>query len=120
MPLAEAAPVPNGVETTPERRTWRLDAAALAVAAVLLRLPAFLASRHLTFDDGQYGAVVLGLRAGELPFRDLFSSQGPLYYPLLAVADVVGLRSLNGPRLLPVAAGAIAVVERQTPAVAKS
>ncbi len=110
MPLAEAAPVPNGVETAPERRTWRLDAAALAVAAVLLRLPAFLASRHLTFDDGQYGAVVLGLRAGELPFRDLFSSQGPLYYPLLAVADVVGLRSLNGPRLLPVAAGAIAVV----------
>lgn len=92
------------------RRTWRIDAALLALAAVALRLPALLAPRHLTFDDGQYGVVVLGLRAGDLPFRDLFSSQGPLYYPLLAVADVVGLRTLDGPRLLPVAAGMVAAV----------
>jgi hypothetical protein len=68
------------------------------------------ATRHLTFDDGQYGTVVLGLRAGELPFRDLFSSQGPHYYPLLGIADLVGLRTMNGPRLLPIAAGALAVV----------
>ncbi|HEU5300613.1 MAG TPA: glycosyltransferase family 39 protein [Acidimicrobiia bacterium] len=92
------------------RRVWRIDAAFLAMAAVALRLPALLAPRHLTFDDGQYGVVVLGLRAGDLPFRDLFSSQGPLYYPLLAVADVVGLRTLDGPRLLPVAAGMVATV----------
>jgi len=92
------------------RRGWRRDALALAVAAVLLRLPAFLAPRHLTFDDGQYGTVVLGLRDGDLPFKDLFSSQGPLYYPLLGVADLVGLRSLDGPRVLTVAAGAVAAI----------
>jgi len=87
-----------------------VDAALLAVGAVLLRIPAFLASRHLTFDDGQYGAVVLGLRDGDLPFRDLFSSQGPLYYPLLGLTDLIGLRTMNGARLLTVGAGAIAVV----------
>lgn len=100
---------PTSVETSVTSR-WRFDACWLALGAIVLRLPAFLASKHLTFDDGQYGAVVLGLRAGELPFRDLYSSQGPLYYPLLAVADVVGLRTMDGPRLLTVAAGAVAAV----------
>jgi hypothetical protein len=88
---------------TNDRASWRWDALFLGVLTVLLRIPAFFAPRHLTFDDGQYGAVVLGLRAGDLPFRDLFSSQGPLYYPLLGIADLVGLRTLNGPRLLPAA-----------------
>jgi hypothetical protein len=92
------------------RSAWRRDALLLAVGAVLLRLPAFFAPRHLTFDDGQYGTVVLGLRDGDLPFKDLFSSQGPLYYPLLGIADLVGLRTLDGPRVLPVAAGAVAAV----------
>jgi hypothetical protein len=92
------------------RRGWRRDALLLAFGSILLRLPALLAPRHLTFDDGQYGTVVLGLRDGDLPFRDLFSSQGPLYYPLLGLADLVGLRTLDGPRVLPVAAGAVAAV----------
>ena len=92
------------------RRGWRRDALLLAIGAVLLRVPALLASRHLTFDDGQYGTVVLGLRDGALPFKDLFSSQGPLYYPLLGLADLVGLRTLDGPRVLPVAAGAVAAI----------
>jgi hypothetical protein len=91
-------------------RGWRRDALLLAVGAILLRLPAFLAPRHLTFDDGQYGTVVLGLRDGDLPFQDLFSSQGPLYYPLLGIADLVGLRTLDGPRLLPVVAGVVAAI----------
>ena len=94
----------------PTRHAWRRDAGLLALGAILLRVPAFVASRHLTFDDGQYGAVVLGLRDGDLPFRDLFSSQGPLYYPLLGLADLIGLRTMNGARLLPVAAGAVVVV----------
>ncbi|MFO7590201.1 MAG: glycosyltransferase family 39 protein [Acidimicrobiia bacterium] len=117
MPASRAVDGPAPAPTTSTdavartgRRTWRIDAVLLALVAVVLRLPALLAPRHLTFDDGQYGVVVLGLRAGELPFRDLFSSQGPLYYPLLAVADVVGLRTLDGPRLLPVAAGVVATV----------
>jgi len=98
----EPAPVP--------RSAWRRDALVLAIGAVLLRLPALLAPRHLTFDDGQYGTVVLGLRDGDLPFEDLFSSQGPLYYPLLGLADLVGLRTMDGPRLLTVAAGAAGAV----------
>jgi len=105
-PVADAAPI---VHPNP-RRAWRRDAAILALAAIVLRLPAFVASRHLTFDDGQYGTVVLGLRAGDLPFRDLFSSQGPLFYPLLWVADLLGLRTLDGPRLLDVLSGAGAAV----------
>jgi len=111
-PAASVAAVTTGRASVPGPacRAWRVDAALLALGAVLLRIPAFFASRHLTFDDGQYGAVVLGLRGGDLPFRDLFSSQGPLYYPLLGLADLVGLRTMNGARLLPVAAGAVAVV----------
>lgn len=95
---------------TSPRRTWFVDAGILALGAVLLRIPALLAPRHLTIDDGVFGSAVLGMRDGELPFRDIFSSQGPLFYPLLAVADLVGLRTMNGPRLLTVGAGVVAVV----------
>ena len=92
------------------RRRWRVDAAWLAAGALILRLPAFFASRHLTFDDGQYGSAILGMRDGAAPFRDLFSSQGPLHYPLLWVADVVGFRTLDGPRVETVAAGLVAAI----------
>jgi len=95
---------------TAARRSWRIDAALLALGAVLLRLPAFFGSRHLTFDDGQYGSAVLGMRDGAAPFRDLFSSQGPLHYPVLYVFDLLGLRTLDGPRLETVVAGAVAAV----------
>ena len=37
--------------------------------------------RHLTFDDGVYGASAVAMRAGGQPFRDVFSSQGPLFLP---------------------------------------
>jgi hypothetical protein len=104
------AVAPSGDARRDARRGWWRDALLLAVGAVLVRLPAFFAPRHLTFDDGQYGTVVLGLRDGALPFKDLFSSQGPLYYPLLGIADLVGLRTLDGPRLLPVASGAVAAI----------
>lgn len=91
-------------------RTWRIDAALLALGALAVRLPAFLAPRHLTFDDGQYGSAVLAMRDGAAPFRDLFSSQGPLHYPALWLADLLGFRTLDGPRLEPIVAGALASV----------
>jgi hypothetical protein len=72
---------------------------------VALRLPACLALRHLSFDDGVYGASAVALRHGGLPFRDVFSSQGPLFLPLVWLADLVGLRTLDAPRLLAVASG---------------
>jgi Dolichyl-phosphate-mannose-protein mannosyltransferase len=93
-----------------DRRTWRLDAAALALVAALLRIPAFVASRHLTYDDGFFGLSALEMRHGVVPFRDLFSPQGPLHLPLLFVADLVGFRTTNAPRVLPLVAGAAVTV----------
>jgi hypothetical protein len=72
---------------------------------VLLRLPAFFADRHLTVDDGVFGASALAMRTGALPFRDVFSSQGPLFLPLVWVADLAGFRTLDAPRLLALASG---------------
>lgn len=74
--------------------------------ALALRLPALLATRHLSFDDGVYGASAVAMRDGEIPFRDVFSSQGPLFLPLVWLADLAGLRTLDAPRLLALAAGA--------------
>jgi hypothetical protein len=90
-------------------RTVRRDLLALGVASLLLRLPGFFAERHLTFDDGVFGASAVAMRHGGVPFRDVFSSQGPLFLPLLWVADLAGLRRLDSPRLLSVAAGLVLV-----------
>jgi hypothetical protein len=93
-----------------DRRAWWIDAAVLAAIAVLLRIPAFVASRHLTYDDGFFGLSAIEMRDGVVPFRDLFSPQGPLHLPLLYVADLVGLRTANAPRVLPLVAGAAVTV----------
>ncbi len=85
----------------------RRDLWALALAATVVRLPAILSSRHLSFDDGVYGATALAMRDGARPYRDVFSSQGPLHHPMLFVADVVGLRTSVAPRLLSLAAGIV-------------
>src|SRR5581483_5254469 len=87
------------------RTTPGPTAAAILVGAVVIRIPAFLAVRHLSFDDGVYGASAVALRAGGLPFRDLFSSQGPLFLPLVWLSDLLGGRTLDAPRLLAVASG---------------
>jgi hypothetical protein len=89
----------------PRASRWGLAALALAAATVLLRLPAFLADRHLTVDDGVFGASALAMRTGALPFREVFSSQGPLFLPLVWVADLAGFRTLDAPRLLALASG---------------
>jgi hypothetical protein len=73
---------------------------ALAALTVVLRIPALLASRHLTFDDGVYGASAVAMRSGGVPFRDVFSSQGPVFLPLVWAADLLGLRTFGAPRLL--------------------
>jgi len=91
------------------RRT-RIDLAVLAALAVALRLPAYVADRHVTFDDGVFGASAVAMRAGGQPFRDVFSSQGPLFLPLVWVGDLVGFRTTNSPRVIAVAAGVALVV----------
>lgn len=83
----------------------RLDLAWLALVAVVVRVPAFVATRHVSFDDGVYGATVAAMRDGARPYQDIFSSQGPLQLPLLFLADLAGFRTLNAPRLLSLASG---------------
>lgn len=101
------APVPD--PPAPGRDRW-VDAGIVAVVAVALRLPAFLASAHLSFDDGVYGASAVAMRAGGAPFRDVFSSQGPLWLPLVWLGDAVTFRASSSPRTVAVAAGAVLAV----------
>jgi hypothetical protein len=92
------------------RTTFRATAIAIALGAVALRIPAYLATRHLSFDDGVYGASAVAMRAGGQPFRDVFSSQGPLHLPLVWLFDLLGFRTSDSPRLLAVASAAALVL----------
>ena len=91
------------------RTTPRATAAAILIGGAAIRIPAFLAVRHVSFDDGVYGASALSMRAGGLPFRDVFSSQGPLFLPLVWLFDLLGFRTFDAPRLLALASGAAVV-----------
>ena len=99
----------SSAERAGDRRARRVDLAWLGALTVALRIPSFVAERHLTFDDGVYGASAVAMRAGGQPFRDVFSSQGPLFLPLLWAADLIGLRTLNAPRLVSMAAALLLV-----------
>jgi hypothetical protein len=96
---------PAAVAADPTKR----DLLLLGGLALLLRLPMLFAVKHLTFDDGVFGASAVAMRNGGVPFRDVFSSQGPLFLPLVWIADTLGLHTLNGPRLLGVASGLVLV-----------
>ncbi len=45
------------------------------------------------------------MRDGGVPFRTVFSSQGPLFLPLAYLGDLLAGQSINGPRVLGVASG---------------
>ncbi|HEY3670633.1 MAG TPA: glycosyltransferase family 39 protein [Acidimicrobiia bacterium] len=89
---------------------WRTDALVLAIATIVIRIPAFFAEKSLVFDDGVFASSARAMRNGELPFRDIFSSQGPVFLPLVWIADLVGFRTMDAPRLLSVAAGVLLTV----------
>ncbi len=94
----------------PSRRTTALDLVIVGVAAFVIRIPAFLSERSLVFDDGVFGASVVAMRAGGAPFREVFSSQGPLFLPLAWFGDLVTFRTFDSPRSIAVASGvAIAI-----------
>jgi hypothetical protein len=101
----------GAVQTPPRtaRATWWMPVC-LVVVAVLVRLPAFLSAPSLVFDDGQYGVSVVDMRKGFGPYTRVFSSQGPLHYPLLYAGDLLGFRTINGPRVAPVLAGVFVTV----------
>ncbi len=83
---------------------------ALAVLTIALRLPAFLSTRHLVFDDGTYGVSVVDMRHGLAPYRGVFSAQGPLHFSLLYAGDLLSFHSINGPRVTPMLAGVAATI----------
>lgn len=87
-----------------------VDLALLTVGTVAIRIPAYLAARHLTFDDGTFASSVLAMRDGEAPFRDVFSSQAPLFLPLVWLGDLLGLRTLDAPRTLGMLSGVALVL----------
>jgi len=89
---------------------WVRPVALLVVVALAVRLGALLVHRDLSFDDSVYGTSIVAMRHGLVPYRDLFASQGPLFFPLLFAGDLVGLRMLNGPRVIPVLAGIVTAV----------
>ncbi len=95
---------------TGRRNSWRLDASLLALVALVIRLPAFLSSRELVVDEGVYSSAALAMRDGALPFRQVFSAQGPLHLPLVYVFDLLGGRALNSPRTLSVVSGLVVTV----------
>jgi hypothetical protein len=82
----------------------------LGVVAVVVRLPMFLSSRALSFDDGVFGATVVDMRRGLLPYGGVFASQGPLHLPLLYIGDALGGHTIDAPRVTPVLAGVITSV----------
>ena len=91
----------------PVRRWGATLGALFAIAvAVVFRIPSFLSTGHLGYDDSVYGSSVMLMRAGLDPYSDFFASQGPLFLPLLRVFDMTGIGGVRAPRLAMVATGA--------------
>ena len=81
------------------------DSLIVGVVALLIRIPAFFAPQPLGFDDGQFAMSVIAMRHGGLPFREVFSSQGPLFLPIAWLGDTVTFRTIDSPRAASVLAG---------------
>ncbi|MFM8302786.1 MAG: hypothetical protein ACKOA9_00585, partial [Actinomycetota bacterium] len=110
---ARATPEHDGEHRDGDRdlhRWWRVSLGAVIALAVLIRLPSLASTRWLYFDDGVYNASVLAMRRGGLPFRDVFSSQGPVFLPTLWFADLVGLHAARAARLAMVGSGVLMTV----------
>ena len=103
----EQTPPQPPLDTTPliPRRLTVIDLSLLAFFAIVLRLPSFFSSAPIGFDDGVYGISANSMRAGYAPYRSVFSSQGPLFLPIIYLADLLGLQRMNSARLAPLAAG---------------
>ncbi|MGA7097377.1 MAG: glycosyltransferase family 39 protein [Acidimicrobiia bacterium] len=96
---------------TPSRRMGGIVTVGIvALIAAVIRFPAFLSPRHLNYDDGVYASSVLLMRHGLDPFRDFFSSQGPVFLPVLRLFDMLGIGGLRSSRLAMVATGALLAV----------
>ena len=86
------------------------DALIVGILALIVRIPAFFAPQPLGFDDGQFAMSVIAMRHGAAPFRQVFSSQGPLFLPIAWLGDLLTLRGINSPRAASVVAGVVLTV----------
>lgn len=57
-----------------------------------------MADHRITFDEGVFLASTDLARAGLIPFQDFFSSQGPLFIPMLRLGQIVSFGDSRGPR----------------------
>jgi len=94
---------------TPVERPTR-DAVIVGIVALCVRIPAFFAPQALGFDDGQFAMSVIAMRHGGVPFRDVFSSQGPLFLPIAWLGDLLTGRRLDSPRAASVVAGVVLAI----------
>ena len=90
-------------------RTTR-NAIVVGVLAFLVRLPAYFAPQPLGFDDGQFAMSVVAMRHGGAPFKQVFSSQGPLFLPIAWLGDLLSFRTINSPRAASVVSGVVLTV----------
>ena len=89
-----ASSVAPGSDAEPGSPAGTFDATMLAVVAVLLRLPMLFADRVARLRRRRVRVRPRSRCArASVPFRDVFSSQGPLFLPLVWVADLVGFRT---------------------------
>ena len=91
------------------RRRLGLIVALVVVAAAASRVPFVFAEHVLGFDDGVYLSSVHSMRLGYVPYREIFSSQGPLFLPTLRLFDVLGGEAYWAPRVT-MAVAAVALV----------
>ena len=79
----------------------------VALVAVAMRVALITSTRPVGYDDGVYAASVVAMRDGGVPFRDVFSSQGPVFLPTLRFFDVIGMEQPWAPRIAMVVAGVV-------------
>src|SRR4051795_5119921 len=86
------------------------DVIVVGAVALLVSIPAFFAPQSLGFDDGQFAMSVIAMRHGGLPFREVFSSQGPLFLPIAWLGDLLTFRGVNSPRAASVVSGVVLAI----------
>lgn len=79
-----------------KRTVWHV--ALIATVAAAFRLPIWLTRVHQTFDEGVFLASNDLVAAGHTPFQEVFSSQGPLFLPLLRLGQWLSFEDPRGPR----------------------
>lgn len=84
---------------TRRRWTYLLALSTVTSVGVAFRLPSVLANHPIGFDDGVYLSSVQAMRLGYKPFSEIFSSQGPLFLPILRLFDILGRETYWSPRL---------------------